>query len=532
MSTIAAGTTTTNALVSTGNTDGTLQFQVNGTTPSITLNTLGAVGVGSSPSYGTSGQVLTSAGSTAAPTWAAAPSPAGGATATNPMSTNITLTSSSNRVQVLTPNAFDLRITLPDATTLSAAGGPIFTLINTVAPYPVAIMDSAGNNVGWVVADYQSDVYLTSTGAATGNWIIKTGNTAADGGLFLYDGSYIANQSLGVGGNAIGTALSGSQMLTTTSTGISNTAFTNYGFNTSAYASYNTAGSSGGSAAMSTSGQSYYTCPLSSTQSFTIYAAGSNTWCYVNTWTSGAPAKGTELNLGTAGTVFNAYAIKINATSALIVYNNSSDIAVVQAISISGTTCTAGNAVSLGVAFATGRAAVLSSTLAHIVNGALVYRVTMSGTTITLGNSASLGANARGIVAASSTTSMAIVSDTSGAYGQVVTDAATPTVSSAGAVFLGYAANGVSVSPINTNCALVVASPGAVRSSKPAFAIVKVSSGAVVKVSSGVLPATVVNNLFFGFTSGYSCYLVYDGNPGNSAGPYLSMTKLVATGGV
>ena len=47
MSIIASGTTTTTALVSTGNTDGTLQLQVNGTTPSVTLNTLGAVGVGS-----------------------------------------------------------------------------------------------------------------------------------------------------------------------------------------------------------------------------------------------------------------------------------------------------------------------------------------------------------------------------------------------------------------------------------------------------------------------------------------------------
>ena len=69
MSIIAAGTTTTTALSSTGNTDGTLQLQVNGTTPSVTLNTLGAVGVGSTPAFGTSGQVLTSAGSTAAPSW-------------------------------------------------------------------------------------------------------------------------------------------------------------------------------------------------------------------------------------------------------------------------------------------------------------------------------------------------------------------------------------------------------------------------------------------------------------------------------
>jgi hypothetical protein len=69
MSIIAAGTTTTTALSSTGNTDGTLQLQVNGTTASVTLNTLGAIGVGSTPGYGTSGQVLTSGGSTTAPTW-------------------------------------------------------------------------------------------------------------------------------------------------------------------------------------------------------------------------------------------------------------------------------------------------------------------------------------------------------------------------------------------------------------------------------------------------------------------------------
>lgn len=69
MSIIAAGTTTTTALSSTGNTDGTLQLQVNGTTPSVTLNALGAVGVGASPSFGTSGQALLSAGSTTAPAW-------------------------------------------------------------------------------------------------------------------------------------------------------------------------------------------------------------------------------------------------------------------------------------------------------------------------------------------------------------------------------------------------------------------------------------------------------------------------------
>jgi hypothetical protein len=69
MSTIAAGTAIGTALVSTGDTTGQLQLQVNGTTPSVTLNTAGAVGVGSTPVYGTSGQVLVSGGAAAAPAW-------------------------------------------------------------------------------------------------------------------------------------------------------------------------------------------------------------------------------------------------------------------------------------------------------------------------------------------------------------------------------------------------------------------------------------------------------------------------------
>lgn len=72
MSNIAAGTSSGTALVSTGNTSGELQLQVNGTTPSVTLAANGSVGVGSSPSYGTSGQVLTSAGTGSAPTWVTA----------------------------------------------------------------------------------------------------------------------------------------------------------------------------------------------------------------------------------------------------------------------------------------------------------------------------------------------------------------------------------------------------------------------------------------------------------------------------
>jgi hypothetical protein len=75
--TINADTIVGGAVV-TADASGVLALQAAGNT-ALTLNTAQAIGVGSSPSYGTSGQVLTSAGSGAAPTWStpATTSPAG-----------------------------------------------------------------------------------------------------------------------------------------------------------------------------------------------------------------------------------------------------------------------------------------------------------------------------------------------------------------------------------------------------------------------------------------------------------------------
>lgn len=67
--TINASNGSTSGLIQTGDASGILQLQVNNGTPAITLNTSGAIGVGATPGYGTTGQVLTSAGSGAAPTW-------------------------------------------------------------------------------------------------------------------------------------------------------------------------------------------------------------------------------------------------------------------------------------------------------------------------------------------------------------------------------------------------------------------------------------------------------------------------------
>ena len=68
MATILNADTVVGGAVVTGDGSGVLALQAAGNT-GLTLNSSRAVGVGASPSYGTSGQVLVSSGSSAAPAW-------------------------------------------------------------------------------------------------------------------------------------------------------------------------------------------------------------------------------------------------------------------------------------------------------------------------------------------------------------------------------------------------------------------------------------------------------------------------------
>ena len=163
MSIIAAGTTTTTALSSTGNTDGTLQFQVNGTTASVTLNTLGAIGVGSSPSFGTSGQVLVSAGSTAAPAWAtpAAVNLATGVTGTLPITNGGTGTTSTTFANLTT----NVTGTLPIAN-----GGTNSTATPTAGTVPYG----TGTAFAFTSAGTSGQL-LQSNGASAPTWVTPSG---------------------------------------------------------------------------------------------------------------------------------------------------------------------------------------------------------------------------------------------------------------------------------------------------------------------------------------------------------------------
>lgn len=152
MSIIAAGTTTTTALTQTGNTDGTLQLQVNGTTPSVTLNALGAVGVGSTPGYGTSGQILTSSGSTSAPAWAnpAAVNLTTGVTGTLPIAnggTNSTATPTAGGIGygTGTAHAYTTAGTTGQVLTSAGASAPTWSTL-TGSPFVLVSTVTASNS--------------------------------------------------------------------------------------------------------------------------------------------------------------------------------------------------------------------------------------------------------------------------------------------------------------------------------------------------------------------------------------------------
>jgi len=143
-----------------------MSFIINGTAgATFPDSTTQATGV---PAPSTSGNVLTSNGT--AWTSATPASSAGGATQTTTGS-NITLTSSSNRVQEITPTA-NITITLPNATTLSK-GYPIFTITNVSSSYSISIALASGPTLYVVGAGAGVGLSLTNNSTSDGQWEIN-----------------------------------------------------------------------------------------------------------------------------------------------------------------------------------------------------------------------------------------------------------------------------------------------------------------------------------------------------------------------
>ena len=126
------GTTATAHTSLTTNVTGTLPVANGGTSlATLTANNVLLGNGTSAPTFvapSTTGNVLTSNGTTWTSSTPATPNTAGGASTVS-QGTSLTLTSASNRVQVVTLTTTGLSVILPDATTLSA-GGPTYFITN------------------------------------------------------------------------------------------------------------------------------------------------------------------------------------------------------------------------------------------------------------------------------------------------------------------------------------------------------------------------------------------------------------------
>ena len=133
-------------------------------------NTSGSVTLSAPDVAGTTTITLPSTSGTMATTTALG----GGATSTT-SSTDITLTSSSNKVQNVSMTATDKSVILPAATTITSLGGPIFVISNS-GVFPFYVKNSSGFTL--VVLPSNSVVYLSlsNNSTAAGVWFSEDAN--------------------------------------------------------------------------------------------------------------------------------------------------------------------------------------------------------------------------------------------------------------------------------------------------------------------------------------------------------------------
>ena len=153
---INASNGSTSGLITTADASGVLQLQTNNGTPALTLNATQALGVGTSPAYGTSGQFLTSQGSAASPTWT---TPSSGA-----MTLISTLTASSS---------------IFTWTGLPSTYGYYLLIFNNVIPTnntAMKVQIGVGATPTYITSGYQDIVTYGSTGA-TQSYVIAGDNS-------------------------------------------------------------------------------------------------------------------------------------------------------------------------------------------------------------------------------------------------------------------------------------------------------------------------------------------------------------------
>jgi hypothetical protein len=108
-----------------------------------------------------------------------APISVSGGASTVSQGTSLTLTSASNRVQVVTLTAANLSVTLPDATTLSA-GGPTFIITNNGA-YTFNIKLSGGGAIANLSSGQSIMLEVYDISTAAGKWLFSNLDISSTG---------------------------------------------------------------------------------------------------------------------------------------------------------------------------------------------------------------------------------------------------------------------------------------------------------------------------------------------------------------
>ena len=154
---------------------GILQIANGGTNSSATPTNGGVgYGTGTANAYtaaGTNGQYLQSTG-VGAPIWANLVVPGTGVSTYSNVTaaTTYTLTASSSNIIEIDAEAWNIKVVLPNATTLTANGNT-FTIRN-IGVYPIVIEDSTNVSIGGVPPASQVQIGLNSTATAAGVWVL------------------------------------------------------------------------------------------------------------------------------------------------------------------------------------------------------------------------------------------------------------------------------------------------------------------------------------------------------------------------
>jgi len=332
VSTVSANTTVVcTCILTSGTTAASWDVDVQGFTTSLPA-ALGGTGL---TAVGSSGNLLTSNGTTWTSSTPATPNTAGGATTVS-QGTSLTLTSASNRVQVVTFTADSLSVILPDATTLSA-GGPTFIITNN-GTYTFSIKLNGGVVLTLLASGQSVMCELYDNTTASGLWLTSATGIASVGSVGIFGASTIdsTNAALLYTGNGNGTAGHFVDCLKLTST-TALLVWTRNG-NTSVYGvvATNTAGtlsfgtivqiyngSAGGTAAVVTAAAML----LSGLTTGMVFIGRSATAVAVPFSISGTTITvGTvSANFGDAATYNNVFhsAVAMSATEMMIVYNDS-----------------------------------------------------------------------------------------------------------------------------------------------------------------------------------------------------------------